>query len=172
MKLLKFCKTLLMNFNVQLLRYPSVDISNRMKLLKAHKINRILDIGANRGNYGLELRKHGYTGKIFSFESLSNLYELLEKKCKNNDMWTAYNFAIGDSDTKMEINIAGNTDSSSLLGMLPIHEISTPQSRYIGKEKIEARRLDTVYNNLCNESDKVYLKIDTQGFEKNVLDRA
>jgi hypothetical protein len=68
------------------------------------------------------------------------------------------------------INIAGNSYSSSLLEILPSHVKSAPESVYVGHEEIKVRTLDDVYPNIANESDKVYLKIDTQGFEKQVLD--
>ena len=97
---------------------------------------------------------------------------MLKNNCKNDSKWNAYNYAIGDSNTEMEINIAGNIDSSSLLDILPQHVESAPKSAYIGKEKIKVYKLDSIFKEFYNEGDNIYLKIDTQGFEKNVLDGA
>ena len=59
MRAIKLINKILSKYGAQLIRYPSKDMSNRMKLMKHHKINKILDIGANRGSYGVELRNYG-----------------------------------------------------------------------------------------------------------------
>ena len=76
---------------------------------------------------------------------------------------------IGDTDEMREINIAGNSYSSSLLDMLPSHVKSAPKSKYIGKEVIDIRKLDSLFENLCSATKNIYMKIDTQGFERRVL---
>ena len=56
--------------------------------------------------------------------------------------------------------------------MLPSHVSSAPDSSYIGKEKIEQITLDSVFDEIYSENDHVYLKIDTQGYEKKILEGA
>jgi len=56
--------------------------------------------------------------------------------------------------------------------MLPSHLESAWDSQYIGKEEIVVRRLDSFFNDICTNNEKIYLKIDTQGYEKHVLDGA
>ena len=56
--------------------------------------------------------------------------------------------------------------------MLPDHVNSAPHSSYIGKEKITVRKLDSVMKDYYSKGDNILLKIDTQGFEKQVLDGA
>jgi hypothetical protein len=80
---------------------------------------------------------------------------------------------LGNTDGETEINIAGNhAASSSILDMLPSHIESAPQSKYIGKEKIIVKQLDSVFENYYVNGDTIYMKIDAQGFEKNILDGA
>ena len=67
----------------------------------------------------------------------------------------------------VEINIAGNTESSSILAMLPSHSEAAPQSRYVSTESVPIHRLDEVSN--LSPSDRVMLKIDVQGYERQVL---
>lgn len=172
MKLIKLINRVLNKFNAQVLRYPSVDIQRRLKLFNYLKINLVIDVGANIGNYGLELIELGYKGNIVSFEPINNAFKKLELNTKKHKNWIAFNNALGDFDGSTTINISKNSDSSSILDMLPIHLDSAPQSKYIAKENIIVKKLDTIYNEICKPNDSVYLKIDTQGFEKKVLDGA
>lgn len=82
------------------------------------------------------------------------------------------NYAIGNEDGKSIINIAGNSLSSSILDMLPEHYENAPQSKYTGHQEIEIKKLDSIFNSFSNKEDRVMLKIDTQGYEKNVIDGA
>jgi methyltransferase, FkbM family len=143
------------------------------KFLLSGDINVVIDIGANVGHFGLDLRKFGFKGKIYSFEPLSTAYnELAARAGKDEYGWKTFNMAIGETDTISEINIAANSDSSSLRGMLPLHLENAPESKYIGKEKVIVKKLDSLFPELCTGEDKVWLKIDTQGYEINVLEGA
>ena len=144
----------------------------RMMLFKANKINKVLDVGANIGQYGKLLREIGYEGKIISFEPLQECYNELVNYIKGDNYWEAYNYALGDFDGTSSINIAGNKDSSSLLEMLPSHIKHRPNSKYIGKEKIEIHKLDSIFNDLFNDNDNLFLKIDAQGYEYLILEGA
>ena len=81
----------------------------------------------------------------------------------------ASRMALGDTDTEMEINVSGNSTSSSLLKMLPSHVESSPASKCIGNEKVVVRRLDALNDPTINSARKIYLKIDTQGYELPVI---
>lgn len=156
----------------QIRRFPDGDFLRRMKIVNDNNINVLLDVGANNGGYALGMREFGYTKKIISFEPLKSAFDELQVSAKNDRNWILHNYALGNEDTKSEINIAGNSFSSSILNMLPKHMDSAPESRYISKQEIEVKKLDTIFNSLCSPSDNVMLKIDTQGYEKNVIDGA
>jgi FkbM family methyltransferase len=172
MKIIKLANQILNKLGAQIIRYPSPDINRRLKILNHYKINKIIDIGANVGNYSLELFKLGYKGQIVSFEPLSSAYKKLAYNSKSVQNWFVINCALGDFNGKCEINVSENSDSSSLLGMLPDHLKSAPNSKYISKEEIEVKKLDSIFEQITNKDENVYLKIDTQGFEKAVLDGA
>jgi len=138
--------------------------------LRSYNIDTVLDIGANSGQFAEYLRKDlGYTKRILSFEPLSSAFSLLKAKADKDPYWDAFNIALGDTEVQSEINIAGNSYSSSLLDMLPSHLKSAPDSGYKGKEIIEVKKLDSIFENLCDARNTVYMKIDTQGFESKVL---
>jgi FkbM family methyltransferase len=172
MKLIKIINAPLERLGVQLVRFPEKELKRRKTLLNYHKVNKIFDIGASRGMYGAELRKIGYANMIISFEPLNDMFELLKKRSANDSNWKCEKMGLADFDGEAEINIANNKDSSSLLEMLPAHLDSAPESQYIGKQKIKIRRLDSIFNQYYNQNDVVFLKIDTQGFEKKVLEGA
>lgn len=145
-------------------------VARRKQILDIYEIDTVLDVGANSGQFAQQLRGDiGYTGRILSFEPLSAAFELLKANSKKDPAWEVFNYAIGAAEEKQEINIAGNSYSSSFLNMLPTHLKSAPESRYIGKEKIDIKTLDSLFGDLCKTAKNVYLKIDTQGFEHKVL---
>jgi FkbM family methyltransferase len=145
-------------------------IARRQQILESYEIDTVLDIGANSGQFAQQLRGDiGYTHRILSFEPLSTAFELLKANAKDDPAWEVFNCAIGDTEEKREINIAGNSYSSSLLNMLPTHLKSAPDSKYIGKEVIDIKTLDSLFGDLCKTAKNVYMKIDTQGFESKVL---
>lgn len=143
------------------------------KLLDYHQINLVLDVGANKGQYYNFLRTLGYSGKIISFEPLSEAHSYLEKVSKKDPLWEiAPRLAIGNEEGEISINIAGNSESSSLLPMLERHKNSAPQSAYIGSEIVKITRLDSIISSYLENDAKVFLKVDVQGYEQKVLEGA
>jgi FkbM family methyltransferase len=145
-------------------------LARRKQLLHHYDVDIVLDIGANAGQYAKELRTDlGYKGQIYSFEPLSSAFKDLSINSDKDEKWHVFNMALGSNEGTEEINIAGNSYSSSMLEMLSTHEESAPESKYIGKEIIKIKKLDSIFEGLCKDSDNVYMKIDTQGFESEVI---
>ena len=91
---------------------------------------------------------------------------------KDDPNWTiADRMAVGDRSGQVELNVAGNSTSSSVLPMLSTHATAAPHSRYIGKEIVPLRRLDDVLESKV-DGRKIFLKLDVQGFESSVLNGA
>lgn len=157
---------------VQIKRFPDKDLQRRILLMSKLNIETVLDIGANIGQYAFDLRKLGYTNRIISFEPLRTAYEQLCNNSSKDSYWSVYNYALGSESCISTINVSGNSYSSSILQILPSHLESAPESKYVDKEEIEIKRLDSVFNSFCIDTDRVMLKIDTQGFEKNVIEGA
>lgn len=143
------------------------------KILDYHQINLVLDVGANKGQYYNFLRTVGYSGKIISFEPLSEAHSYLEKISKKDPLWEiAPRTAIGNEEGEISINIAGNSASSSLLPMLDRHRNAAPESAYIGSETVKITRLDSICPSYINQDSQIFLKIDVQGYEQKVLEGA
>jgi FkbM family methyltransferase len=148
-------------------------VARMQRLLSYHQINIVLDVGANKGQYASLLRKNGYRGLIVSFEPLSSAYADLMSNSKNDPLWKlGPRTAIGDKNGEIVIHISKNQLSSSVLEMGELHLSAAPDSRYIDTEIVPVSRLDTAALPYLSGSNSVYLKIDTQGFEKQVLNGA
>lgn len=141
--------------------------------LERFDIDIVLDIGANRGQFASELRSAGFGGTVISFEPLSDAFEFLTKLARSDSSWQVHpRCAIGDFDGAIEINISGNSVSSSVLPMMDTHSVAAEQSAYVGSEQVPIFRLDSVAAPYVAESSRLFIKIDTQGFEWQVLDGA
>lgn len=162
-----------MGYDVTRFHPESSDDAKLAAVLKHLGINLVLDVGANEGQYGRILREAGYTGRIVSFEPLSSAYVPLSQAVSSDPQWQVHErCAIGDRDGEITIHIAGNNVSSSVLPMLDAHAQAAPESRYVGTEVVPLHRLDGVAAGYLQPADRLYLKIDTQGFEAAVLEGA
>ena len=170
-----FVKQLLRRAGFELHRFSVEQSENGrfIRMLNYNDVNLIFDVGANTGQFGLLLRDFGFDGEIVSFEPLSDARVGLLKNSKNDPFWkVAPQAAIGEQNGEIEIQIAGNSQSSSVLNMLDAHINAAPDSRYVGKEKVALRKLDSIAPDYMNSNSKVFLKIDTQGYEEYVLNGA
>lgn len=147
-------------------------MDRRIKLLKNFNIDVVIDVGANIGQYGSELRNIGYTGKIISFEPTSGAFLKLNKRALKDSLWDVYNLSLGERDGTSSINISKNSVSSSILKNLPQLTESAPDATYINKETIIIKKLDSLFDDLEIKNKNIYLKIDTQGYENMVLEGA
>lgn len=154
---------------VDITKYPNSDLSRRISLFNHFKIDKILDVGANVGQYGNKVREIGFKGEIRSFEPLSTAYKQLEKVSSKDKNWKIYNFALGDKEESTEINVSKNLYSSSLLEITSTHTDGAPNSAFEYKETIKVKTLNTVFTEIVDVNDVVFLKLDVQGFEENVL---
>jgi FkbM family methyltransferase len=163
------CKALIRNLlaHVGLRAYRRAD--TLLRLLKRFEADLVLDVGANAGQFARRLRAMGYRGRIVSFEPLAQPYAKLRFNTAAIANWQAVQLALGDTDETRTIHVAGNSQSSSFLEMLPQHLAAAPKSAYVGSESVTVRRLDSIIDQYCRSGDRVFLKIDTQGFEAAVL---
>lgn len=141
----------------------------RVRLIADRGVDLVLDVGANTGPFARALREAGYAGRIVSFEPQLAAFSELEAASGSDLAWDCRRVALGSSDGTVELHVAGNSSSSSLLEMTEQHVTSAPESRYVTSERVELRRLDTIRDEVVRRDDTVYLKVDVQGFELEVL---
>lgn len=167
----------------QLLRKLGFDISRYLasnspaaqlaKALELSGTTLVFDIGANEGQFAKEIRENGFQGSIVSFEPLTSAWKALNKAALTDKKWFVFKqSAIGDQNGEIEIHIAGNSVSSSILPMLDLHSTAAVGSAYIDSELVPISSLDAVAIPFVEQNTKLFIKIDTQGFEWQVLNGA
>lgn len=140
-------------------------------VVEALHIDLVLDVGANEGQFGLNLREF-YSGDLISFEPVSEAFSALTRTCSKDPRWSAIRLALGDSDGAANINVASATKFSSLL-----HANAFSRSRWsdaaqqVSTEEVRVARLDTVLHELVPDIShrRVLLKMDTQGYDQHVF---
>jgi len=139
-------------------------------IMKDKKIDFVFDVGANIGQFANDLREHGYRGNILSFEPVKKTHDQLVVNSKNDNKWEVFErCALGNQDGEIDINISQYDLSSSILEMTQKHTDAKKNSHYIGKEKTSIFKLDTIINKINSKEKASMLKIDTQGYEWEVL---
>lgn len=143
------------------------------ELLARLEIDCVLDVGANAGQYRDFLRDRVlYAGTIISFEPLSRHVEALRERSRGDGKWHIEGYALGNGDGSMQINVMISDQFSSFLE--PDHD---RVGDYAGlnvadhTETVAVRTLDSVLPDLRERHGFIrpYLKIDTQGFDIEVL---
>lgn len=147
-------------------RHPAL---RRQRLFAARGVDLVLDVGAADGGYGRQLRQFGFAGRIVSFEPLAASHAALSATAADDPQWTTRNHALGDEPGTATINVASNSTSSSLLPMEQAHRDAEPSVGYVGQEEIRVDTLDAVAGDVLTGAAVPFLKIDTQGFERQVL---
>lgn len=133
-------------------------------------ISVILDVGANIGQFGVDIRRYGYKGQIVSYEPVEEIFASLIKTSSKHQPWNAFQLGLGSIESTELINVSGNSGlSSSLLKMKPVHVENFPDSKVVYSETIQISTVDTQLSNLGFSPENVFLKIDVQGFESSVL---
>jgi FkbM family methyltransferase len=142
----------------------------RQLLLEAEKVDTVLDVGAHAGEFGESLRHGGYGHRIVSFEPIGELFERLRAIAGADADWSCKKVAIGDQPGETEIHVSGNDGfSSSIREMASTHEEAAPSSSYIRSEKVTVATLDQLSEEALESASRVFLKVDTQGYESEVL---
>lgn len=136
-------------------------------ILRDLRVNCVLDVGANVGQFGTRLRRSGYQGRIASFEPLPEFAKKLRRQARKDDDWHVHSYALGDEDTTAEINA---TPGAPLSSLLPASEFGKEWSHRLEapvKQEITLRRLDGVLDEVLAGIDepRIYLKMDTQGYD-------
>jgi len=142
-------------------------------VLKHHRIDTVLDVGANVGQYGQRLRDWGYDGRIISFEPLTSAHAQLVTRSASDPKWqVAPRMAIGDVDGEVDIQVSAETDMSSILPQSDFLRQISPTSKVETTEHVPIHRLDSLAKDYVDAEHRLFLKVDTQGYEPQVLDGA
>jgi FkbM family methyltransferase len=143
--------------------------SRKVKIINRERISHVLDVGANTGQFASYLRKIGYKAKITSFEPMKKEFAKLQFVAKNDPKWTTVCLALGSAAGEATINISQNSYSSSLRRVLPRMLEAHPDSVSVSNEIVQLSTIDTEFEKIVGSDKGIMLKIDTQGFESEVI---
>lgn len=162
----------LRRLGLEVRRYPQPSAAQRRRsaLLRHRAIDLVVDVGANVGQYVEGLREAtGWDGRVVSFEPQAVAFAELQRRAAGDARWRVLRQALGDAAGTATIHVAANSESSSLLGMLPAHLAAAPHSVYVGVEEVHVTTLDAVLPPLLEGARRLWLKVDVQGYEMHVL---
>lgn len=141
-----------------------------MDFMASREIDLVIDVGANEGQFALELRGAGYVGEIVSFEPIGDVFAKLQANAGRDRQWTARRLALGDKPGRALIDVTELSVFSSMRPQSARLNGWHPGTKIIGREDVEVSTLDSVFGEY--EGRRVFLKIDTQGYEQRVLEGA
>ncbi|GAB3717002.1 FkbM family methyltransferase [Nocardiopsis oceani] len=135
-------------------------------LIRHAGVNCVFDVGANVGQYGKQLRAHGYEGRIVSFEPVEAMADKLRQVAENDPDWHVHPIALGREDCTDTINVVQGS-MSSLLDPTDFGNTRYKRFKKTESQKITLRRLDRLLDEALAgiENPRPYLKLDTQGFD-------
>jgi FkbM family methyltransferase len=155
-------------FFKRILRRYGLDVVTHrpfLELLQPWGIKCLLDVGANTGQFGQELRRAGYTGTIYSFEPTKQAFAHLLNTTGADERWHAENIGFGSVSQSRQVAVASDSQLTSMLDPLRPHPFS-------GSEMIRLSRLDEWLGGAEIELPRTCLKLDVQGYEKEIFSGA
>jgi len=143
-----------------------------MKVFHDYKIDTVLDVGANEGQFGTSLRRLGFGGDIHSFEPVKDAYNRLEKLTTKDSHWTAHNVALGNKAGMGVINVSRGSSFSSILNANEYGK-NWNSMEVTCQQEIQIITADKFINEYISpEQKRIFLKMDTQGYDLNIFEGA
>lgn len=151
--------------------YSSLKISGELKFLTTflnYKPNLCIDIGANNGSFSKFILEKSENCKVIAFEPLPKCYEkLLILKDEYPERFMPVNMGVADKGSILELNF-GDEDSEFASFSKEINKISYVGESNVNKINVEVISLDKYFSELHVDTID-FIKIDTEGFEYEVL---
>ncbi len=140
-------------------------------LFAARGVDAAVDVGANRGQYYRFLRHHvGFRGPVLSVEPIEALAGDLARRSRFDPHWRVERCALAASGGSASLNVMARPVFSSLRA--PDHSASgqfADKNVVARTETVPVRRLDELAGGSAVSGQRLYLKLDTQGYDLEVL---
>jgi FkbM family methyltransferase len=138
------------------------------KWLLQSKINTIIDIGANIGEFTLIFAELFPEAEIYAFEPLPDCYNQLETKTKHIPTISTFNIALGSKKSIQNIHKSSWHPASSFREMSTMHKRNYPHSADHKEIEVTINTLDSILQ-LDSLNKNILIKMDVQGFEDEVI---
>lgn len=144
---------------------PSIE---HRQVIASLSIDRLIDAGANRGQFSLMTRLVHPTIPIHGFEPLPSEGRVYQQVFASDLNVTLHEMALGETSGTAEIHLSRRADSSSLLPIGDMQSKLFPSTDEIGTLKVRVATLDDLQD-VWGPARNALLKLDVQGFELSVL---
>lgn len=140
--------------------------------LKKLNLKYFIDVGAHKGEFLNYLLSINYK-KIYCFEPQKKIFKILYKNFKNKKNIQFFNLGLAHKNSKIIFyeNKLSSTSSFSVGKNTPFSKIKNliinSKNFYVDKYPINVKTLDEIFIN--KKIFNIFLKIDVEGFELNVL---
>ncbi len=138
-------------------------------------IEKIIDVGAHKGEFLEKMLKIEKVNSFYAFEPQKNIFNGLSEKFSKNKKVTLFNFAIDKeiANKKLKINRLSMTSSLAEVNerslYLKIKNFLTfSKSNFEFEYEVQTNTVDKIFGNI--NLQKALLKIDVEGFEMNVIE--
>lgn len=128
----------------------------------------VVDVGANRGQFALDVQAACPKASILSFEPIpdaADTYELVFEGAHNVEL---RNLALGSEAGELDLFLSKADDSSSLLPISALQESTFPGTESIGSLRVGVSTLDVELQDIKFDRPAL-LKLDVQGYELQAL---
>jgi len=132
----------------------------------------VIDVGANRGQFTLDVVSALPSARVIAFEPLPSEAAVFRRIFASHPNVELRTHALGSKSERREMHIAKAADSSSLLDFTPRQEAINPGTGVVGAVDVDVLTLDQVLDDLFADRSlprPSLLKADVQGYELEVL---
>jgi FkbM family methyltransferase len=145
------------------------------RFLTSFKVDCVLDVGANFGQYAERLRRIGFKGLIVSFEPIPAAVSAIMKAQGGEKLWVVKQIALDSHSRTLNFNVMKSTQFSSLhepdlSGTAAFRDVNSVEQ----KISLQTQTLAEVLPALQAEFGftRPFLKMDTQGHDVAVVQGA
>lgn len=153
-------------------RLGRLAMADRLRqIFSDYKIEKVIDVGANQGQYRDFLRMEvGFDGAIDSFEPTPDLVKLLERRATREDpKWSIHGCALGAEAGDVNINIMAQSLFNSFRKPAAVQNAKQARNTVVGTAMVPVSTLDVEFADTAADLRRTYLKLDTQGFDLDVM---
>ncbi|MCF8261869.1 MAG: FkbM family methyltransferase [Melioribacteraceae bacterium] len=133
------------------------------RMFPPEEIEVVFDVGANMGQFCIHCNEIFKNSQIYSFEPVNRTYEILTERTKRIKNISCFNFAFGEKEGSAEIFLQELTWMNSLN-----KNLNVPTGKDQKTQKVQINTIDS-FAKSKNINSIDFLKIDTEGFDLDVL---
>lgn len=142
-------------------------VRDLIDFIEDRRIDTVIDVGANVGQFGESLRAGGYRGRIVSFEPAGAAFKELAATAAKDGNWEAEQCGMGAAPGMATLNVSGLSVFNSILDLTGAAGLHDSRMAVDHTEEVKIRTLDEV---AAGMTGRIFLKVDTQGYEQQVIE--